>query len=339
VTEETKLNEVVSEVLENAEETPAISDVNNNPLLRRFSHMPPETFRLPSGGVFYTDGELDPEVVNGEVVVYPMTAIDEITIKSPDMLYQGSAIEKVFNRCIPQVLKPMKLLTKDVDYLMVCLRIVTYGKMLDLTWQCPPTCEKRIEKERIQAETKEALMKEMESGERIAENKKPMNPRFDGGGDPESSDDEQEVMDLTPLNYSVDLTSFLKKSKPLDTSSGFSFDLKTGEHVEIQPSTYEDFSFILQQNTQNLDNVEDIYEFVLAATLSAIRSVSGVTNREHIREWLEMCEAPVIAEIQDHMQVLNDWGAEFTHTFKCKECGKDFPVEVPLNPVSFFSVP
>lgn len=343
VNEETELNDTVKEVLDVAERENPAKQINDNPLLRRFSHMPPETFRLPSGGVFYTDGELDPEVVNGEVIVHPMTAIDEITIKSPDMMYQGSAIEKVFRRCIPQILKPKKLLAKDVDYLLVCLRIVTYGKTLNLTWECPPTCEKRIEREKRQKETKEKLLKEMEEGNRPDSNKKAMNPRFDGGMEEDEAvsieQGDQEVMDLTPTSYGVDLTEFLKKTKPLNISNEFSFDLKTGEHVELQPSTYEDFSYVLQQNVQNLDSPEEVYEFVLAATLSAIRSVSGITNRDHIREWLEMCEAPVLAEIQDHMQIVNEWGTEFTHTFKCKECGKEFPVEVPLNPVSFFSAP
>ena len=39
-----------------------------NPLLASL-RIPGETFRLPSHGLFYTDGELDDSVVNGEVEV------------------------------------------------------------------------------------------------------------------------------------------------------------------------------------------------------------------------------------------------------------------------------
>lgn len=42
-----------------------------NPLLSRIQ-MPGETFALPSGGVFYTHGELDDSVVNAEVRVHPI---------------------------------------------------------------------------------------------------------------------------------------------------------------------------------------------------------------------------------------------------------------------------
>lgn len=109
-----------------------------NPLLTRIV-MPGQTFRLPSGGLFYTNGELSHDVVDGEVHVHPMTAIDEIMIKTPDLLFSGNAIKEVFSRCIPQILKPAELLAKDVDYLLICLRKITYGDILEL--EATHTCK------------------------------------------------------------------------------------------------------------------------------------------------------------------------------------------------------
>lgn len=97
-----------------------------NPLLERI-RLPGETFTLPSGGLFYNNGELGPHVTNAEVRVYPMTAIDEITIKTPDMLFSGDAIREVFERCIPDIANVDMLLAKDIDFLIVCLRKITYG--------------------------------------------------------------------------------------------------------------------------------------------------------------------------------------------------------------------
>lgn len=105
-----------------------------NPLLSRIQ-MPGETFALPSGGVFYTHGELDDSVVNAEVRVHPMTAIDEITIKTPDMLFSGDAVRDIFSRCIPQIKNVDKLLAKDVDFLLICLRKVSYGDDMQLEHQ------------------------------------------------------------------------------------------------------------------------------------------------------------------------------------------------------------
>ena len=82
-----------------------------NPLLSKV-RMPGETYRLPSNDLFYHNDELDPSVRDGEVHVYPMTAVDEIIMKSPDMLFSGKAVEEVFLRCVPQIKKPMELLGK-----------------------------------------------------------------------------------------------------------------------------------------------------------------------------------------------------------------------------------
>lgn len=100
--------------------------MSDNPLLAKL-RIPGETFRMPSQGLLYSEDVLSPEVKDGEVHIYPMSAWDEIIIRSPDKLYSGDAIVEVFARCIPQILEPRKLFVKDVDFLMVCLRKVTYG--------------------------------------------------------------------------------------------------------------------------------------------------------------------------------------------------------------------
>lgn len=110
-----------------------------NPLLERL-RIPGETFRLPSHGLFYESGELSPDVKNGEVEVYPMTAVDEIVLNTPDKLLSGRAIMEVFARCIPQIQKPDQLLSKDVDFLMVCLRMVSFGQFMEVNYH--HNCEK-----------------------------------------------------------------------------------------------------------------------------------------------------------------------------------------------------
>lgn len=105
--------------------------MNNNPLISN-ERLPGAKFQLPSLGLFYKDGELDPSVDNGEVHVHAMTAYDEILIKTPDLLLSGEAIEKVFARCIPEINKPLRLLSRDVDFLMICLRSVSFGSVVEV---------------------------------------------------------------------------------------------------------------------------------------------------------------------------------------------------------------
>lgn len=103
-----------------------------NPLLEKVQ-IPGEKFRLPSGGLFYEDDELDSSVENGEVFVNPMNAIDELNMKSPDKLLSGESVIEIIERCIPDVKNPKQLLAKDVDYLLMCLRMVSYGPDVNLT--------------------------------------------------------------------------------------------------------------------------------------------------------------------------------------------------------------
>lgn len=112
-----------------------------NPLLARVNRMPGETIRLPSLGKFYTNGELTEDVVNGEIVLSPMTMTDELMMKSPDMLFQGTAIERVFKRCSPNILKPLDLLSSDVDYILTHLRRISFGPYVEIPFTCSnPKC-------------------------------------------------------------------------------------------------------------------------------------------------------------------------------------------------------
>lgn len=110
-----------------------------NPLLVRINRMPGETIRLPSLGRFYTNGELSEDTVSGEILLNPMTMTDEIMMKSPDMLFQGTAIERVFRRCSPNILKPLDLLTSDVDFILTHLRRISFGPHVEVPFVCSNT--------------------------------------------------------------------------------------------------------------------------------------------------------------------------------------------------------
>lgn len=98
-----------------------------NILLNKLKVIPPEVHKLPSGGLLYKTGELKPEVLNGELEFTTYTALDELDLSSPDMLLDGRAIERVISRCVPGVLKPLELFSKDLDYIMLVLHKVSYG--------------------------------------------------------------------------------------------------------------------------------------------------------------------------------------------------------------------
>ena len=119
-----------------------VSADQNNPL-KKYFRQPKIYLRLPSKGRFYPLGTLDlPD--NGEVAVYPMTAKDELMIKTPDALLNGSATVDVIKSCIPSIKDPWKMPSIDSDAVLIAIRLATYGEKLEITTKVPVIGDERV---------------------------------------------------------------------------------------------------------------------------------------------------------------------------------------------------
>ena len=113
----------------------------NNPLQKYF-RQPKLHVRLPSGAKYYPPGTLDlPE--SGEVAIYPLTAKDELLLKTPDSLMNGTATADVIKSCVPQIKNPWYMPSLDVDALIIAIRIATYGPEMTLTVKVPNTGDEK----------------------------------------------------------------------------------------------------------------------------------------------------------------------------------------------------
>ena len=105
-----------------------------NPL-KQYFRRPALYLKLPSNGTGYPEGVIEfPE--NGELPIYPMTAIDEITSRTPDALYNGIAIVEIIKSCVPAIKKPWELLNLDLDPILVAIRIATNGQAMEIESYC-----------------------------------------------------------------------------------------------------------------------------------------------------------------------------------------------------------
>jgi len=113
----------------------------SNPLQKYF-RQPKLHVRLPSGGKYYPPGSLDlPE--SGEVAIYPLTAKDELLLKTPDSLMNGTATADVIKSCVPQIKNPWYMPSLDVDALIMAIRIATYGENMTITVKVPNTGDEK----------------------------------------------------------------------------------------------------------------------------------------------------------------------------------------------------
>jgi len=108
---------------------------SNNPL-KQYFRQPAIYIRLPSKGNFYPPGTLDMPP-NGEIPVLPMTAIDEISYRTPDALFNGAAMVDVIQSCVPNIKNAWAIPAVDVDTILVGIRLASHGHDLDSSSQCP----------------------------------------------------------------------------------------------------------------------------------------------------------------------------------------------------------
>lgn len=258
-----------------------------NPLLEAL-RIPGETFKLPSCGLFYKKGELAEEVQEGEVHVHPMTTKHELIMKTPDKLFSGKAVHEIFKDCIPEVKKPGRLLAKDVDYLMMALRAVTYGDDLEL--RATHNCE-----------------------------------------------------DASEHSYRVNIRGIIRSSKLVDPTTltkKYSLKLSNGQSIVLRPPTFDSVIALYQALDNSVlqeGNDEEIATSLIENLVDMIEDVDGVNDRTQILEWLTQLRAGWVNDISDRVQENSNWGVESVATIKCKDCEQEYEIEVPTNPITFFT--
>jgi hypothetical protein len=104
--------------------------------LQKYSRQPKLYIDLPSKGEYYDDTVIQDNQMT-KIPVFGMNAMDEIVFKTPDALLSGEATAQVLQSCIPYIRDPWKIVGFDIDYLLLSMRIATYGDVLPVTTNCP----------------------------------------------------------------------------------------------------------------------------------------------------------------------------------------------------------
>ena len=110
---------------------------NSNPL-KKYYRQPKQFVKLPSNYRFYLPGTIEvPQ--SGEVAVYPMTAKDEMLLKTPDALLNGEATVQVIQSCIPAIKNAWQMPSIDCDAALMAIRMATYGTKMVVPIKVPGT--------------------------------------------------------------------------------------------------------------------------------------------------------------------------------------------------------
>ena len=279
---------------------------NDHPLLKKQKQVIPGTrVRLPSRAKFYKNGELVPECLSdGEITLYPMTTQDDIIMRHPDSLLQGTAVELVIKRCCPDILIPEALFGGDVEYILTQLRLISYGDTIQVTSRCPNF-----------KPTEEVLYGE-EYEYRLS-----INDFIRGGKEIDDTG-----LDIYTLTLSSGIVVNLKPITYKDTIKSFQ------DEVTLQTTFAADSS-----NTEKYLSEQN--KIVLNSVAMHIDDVDGETNRDIIYKWLEMLPVNDTLKIIKKYSKINNFGPNFKKTIKCKGCHEKHDISYLINPVNFFMQP
>jgi len=270
-----------------------------NPLLAGFKKIPGLSIRLPSKALLYDSTQLqDSALKTGEVHIHPMSAKDELVLKSPDLLLSGEGIRQIIKRCVPEVVETLELFQPDVDAILIGLRIATYGDSLDLKVENPyydPALKGSLAEINYKVPLKPLLaqstfIEEIESFIVNLEN--------------------GQVVIIRPIKYKDSLSVIQEEI----------------ENASKKTETRED-------NSELINDQLRLFERTL---LSMIDEVDGVKDKEQIKEWFDLLPVKMFKQINTKIEELSKLGPNLITTVKDPITQKTWDIVVPANPIDFF---
>jgi hypothetical protein len=272
-----------------------------NPLSQYF-RQPSIYIRLPSGGQNYPAGTLNmPE--NGELPVYPMTAIDEITYRTPDALFNGQATVNVIQSCVPDIKDAWAVPSIDLDTILIAIRIASYGHDMEFGTTCP-ACK--------------------DSSERTAD----LRNMLDSLRAPDySASVKQGDLEIyfRPLSY-----------KMLNENSQLQFEQQKLLQVIPDSSISEDEK--LAALNRAFRQLTDITIKSLTNSITIIRTPQAIVNESaHIEEFLKNCDRDLFNKIRDHILKLREQSELQPLKLQCPSCNHQYEQMLTLDMTSFFA--
>ena len=272
-----------------------------NPLSQYF-RQPAIYVRLPSKGQFYPPGSLDMPA-NGELPVYPMTAIDEITYRTPDALFNGSAVITVIQSCVPNIKNAWHVPAVDVDTLLTAIRIASFGHDMEIDAFCP-----KCNHEDSFTLDLRSVMDKLKSAD--------YSQGLDHG--------DLQVF-FKPMDY-----------QQLNSNNRAQFEEQKiiQNLAETENATEEEK---LKQISLVLQKVTEMTVGALSQSIGAIKTPNAlVSDPQHIAEFLTNCDRKLFNQIRDKVIELKQTSELQPIHIKCSACSNEYDQFFTLDMTSFF---
>lgn len=273
-----------------------------NPL-RQYFRKPSIYIRLPSGGQGYKPGSITiPE--NGEFPVYPMTALDEIAVRTPDALYNGTAMVEVVSSCMPNIKDPWSIPSTDLDAILIAIKIASNGNKLEVESQCP-SCED-IAKYDID------LLRVMST--------------LSSGNYEEELDIDNLKFKFRPLTY-----------REMQQISVSQFEFQRLFNTINDPANGMSDVERTERGKEALKSITELTMKTLASAIEYIKTpTTFVENTMFILDFLKNCDKQTYILVRDHNANLKEKTNIKPLDIKCIHCSHDYKQAFTLNMADFF---
>lgn len=273
----------------------------NNPLNQYFRQAA-IYIKLPSQGKYYPPGAIDMPI-NGEIPVFPMTAIDEITYRTPDALFNGQAVVNVIQSCLPNIKNAWAIPSIDIDTILVAIRIASYGHQMEFGTQCPKCSH--TDDYGLDLRTVLAAIKAPDYSQSIK------------NGDIE--------IFFKPMTY-----------KNLSDNNKIQFD----EQRIFQQLNTTTGDVDPKQMSAVSDALMKMTEMTVTALAQSVMSIKTpgaiVTESEFITEYMKNCDRAVFNRIQDYVIEHKGLAEMQPLTITCTECNYEYKQNITLDMTNFF---
>jgi len=284
---------------------------NTNPLAGHF-RSPKLYTALPSLGRYYSSDVVEmPET--GELPVYPMTAKDELIMKNPDALLNGEAIAQVVASCIPQIKQPRKLLSNDIDALLIAIQGATYGDDMEVSGTCDK-CSEQITSV-VSVEGALGTMTKLEDSYKF-------------------STDTGLLVEIKPFSYETSVKAGVANFRSERSLQSVAEITDEVERIHAFNSSFIELSQL---------NFDIMVDSVASITIQEPEGDDIVVDDvNNIREFLENCESKVGKQIEEFITEISGIGVQKNILMSCENCGTEeepyeFEAQVNFNPVNFFT--
>jgi hypothetical protein len=230
-----------------------------------------------------------------------MTAIDEISSKTPDALYNGTAMADIIKSCIPDIKDPWSINSIDLDAILIAIRAAAGGDDMSISSECP-SCKEVAE----YGVNLVGILSQLKSA------------------------DYEKELTINELSIKFRPLSY-KEMNEAGTSQ------MEAQRIFMMIEKEENEAIRAEKTQEALRFITEVTMKILSNTVTHIRTPNVfVEEKEYILDFLKNCDRETYIAIRDYNASLKAQTEIKPLKIKCINCQHEYDQQFTLNTSDFF---